>query len=68
MNEKGSNYISTASCTLLAAGASSVNVLQLNKQADATSLGSFSFDFAAKQANLNLDPNNLQGMTIFVKQ
>ena len=36
----------------LAAGAGSVNVMKLNKKGDATSLGSYSFDFAAKQANL----------------
>ena len=29
-----------------------MNVMKLNKKGDATSLGSYSFDFAAKQANL----------------
>ncbi|CAL1706265.1 unnamed protein product [Somion occarium] len=53
---------------ILAAGATSIDVMSLHASGNATSLGSFSFDFAAKQANLTLNANNLQGMTTFVKE
>ncbi|KAK7692237.1 hypothetical protein QCA50_003862 [Cerrena zonata] len=53
---------------VLNAGTSSIGAMQLSKQGNAVSLGSFDFGNAAKRANVQLNTNNVQGMATFNKQ
>jgi len=52
---------------VLAPNATTVHVLSLNGPKNATNLGSFDFSGSFQGSGLNLDPNNLQGMAIYVK-
>lgn len=52
---------------VLAPNATTVHVLSLNGPNNATSLGSFDFTGPFQGSGLNLDPNNLQGMAVYVK-
>ncbi|KAI0081947.1 hypothetical protein K474DRAFT_1586866 [Panus rudis PR-1116 ss-1] len=52
---------------VLAANATSVDVLSLDAPGEAQNVGSFNFADAAKQAGLTISPNNVQGMTSFIK-
>jgi len=51
---------------VLAANATTVNVLNVNTPGKATSVQNFNFASAAKAAGVTIDKNNLQGMTTFI--
>ncbi|PPQ85364.1 hypothetical protein CVT25_000652 [Psilocybe cyanescens] len=52
---------------VLAANATTVNVLSVNTPGKATTVQNFNFASAAKAAGIKLDKNNLQGMTTFIR-
>lgn len=51
---------------VLAANLTSVDVMSLQGKGQATSIQSANFAAAAKQLRVTLNPNNVQGMTVFV--
>jgi len=52
---------------VLTPNATAVNVLSLNAPGQAQNIQTLDFSGAAKKAGLTINPNNLQGMTAFVK-
>jgi len=51
---------------VLAAGSQNIDVLALNAPGKATQVQEFDFTAGAKQAKVTVNPNNVQGMSVFV--